>query len=172
MESLSLYIRGVGNIKSLKNNKMIPKYGRTLLTKPDAWKQQKKIVDQLESQLYCALGIGADMTLMEQRVHFLTVSSERVEELLTLMPEDDNYMIVPDCRKLSIKVAKGEEGAIIRIDSLPEPSLLQKVIGGFNAIKDAALSIFKSKDEPDEFYRNEKITYNGKGKGITYERKE
>jgi len=151
MLPLILEIKGVGNIKSLKNNKMVPLRGRTILTKPDAWKQQKKIVDALESQLYSALGISEDMTLMEQRGQFSTVSSERVEELLTCLPDDDNYKVLPDTRKLSVNVPKEDAGAIVYIE-VYKPSLLEKLKGGFTAVKDKAVEIFKTKNDVDPFY--------------------
>lgn len=146
-----LEIRDVGNIKSLKNNKMVPRYGQKILTKPEAWKQQKKIVDELESQLYCALGISEDMTLMEQREQYSTVSSELVEDLLTSLPSDDNYLMIPDSMKLSVNLDKGEEGAIIYIEKYT-PSLLEKVKGGFDAVRDKAIEIFKVKNKEDPWY--------------------
>lgn len=151
MIPILLQITGVGNIKSLKNNKMVPLRGRAILTKPDAWKQQKKIVDQIESQLYYALGISADMTLMEQRAQFLTVSSELVEELLTCMPEDDNYKIIPDTRKLSVNVKKGDEGAIVYIDS-SKPSKLVKEDNTFTEVLDKFIEIVNVKDNFDPYY--------------------
>lgn len=148
MNKITLYIDGVGNIKSLKNNKMVPARGRTILTKPDAWKQQKKIVDQLESQLYSALGISGDTTLTEQREQFSTVSSELVEDLLTFLPDDDNYMLVPDTRKISMKIDKGEEGVIIHIERY-EPGVLERIKGGFHKVKDKASELFQINPDID-----------------------
>jgi hypothetical protein len=118
MNAITLTITGVGNVKSLKNNKLLVCHQKRMITNPKAWKQQKAIVDQLESQLYLALGIDENMTLMEQREQCSTVSYERVEEFLTCLPNDDTYLKIPHLVVKGVKVEKGEEFSEVTIEVL------------------------------------------------------
>jgi hypothetical protein len=109
-------VTGIGNIKSLKNNKFIAQ-GR-MITQPEAWKQAKKIVNDLESQLLSDLGIEDATTWMAQSEQFSTVSSGLVEEFLTELPSDDNYTVVSELEAHGFLVPKGKEFIAIHIERI------------------------------------------------------
>lgn len=114
--SLGYIVTGTGNIKSLKNNKFIAQ-GR-MVTQPEAWKQAKKIVNDLESQLLLDLGIDEGTISTEQSGQFSTASLELAEELLTELPSDDNYTVVPELEAHGFLVPKGKEFIAIHIERI------------------------------------------------------
>ncbi len=105
-----------GNVLSLKNNKFIAQ-GR-LITKPEAWKQQKRIVECIESQLELALVAEYAKTSTEQLEPSSTAWCELAEELLTNLPQDDNFLIVNELHAYGELVDKGKEFIAIHIERL------------------------------------------------------
>lgn len=111
-KQIKLRIEGVGNIKSLKNNKLMVWKTKRMITDPKSWKQQKLMVNQLEEQLLKFVldsGIEDDTTLMALREQFSTASSELVADWLTFLPKDDSYMDMPEIHIYGELVKKGEE---------------------------------------------------------------
>ena len=92
---LEINLINTGNIKSLKNNKMLVKGGR-MITEPQAWKQSKQIVNDIELQLLLGIQTNVDTTSTEVQELYSTVSLEQLEELLTRLPRDDNYLEIPE----------------------------------------------------------------------------
>lgn len=115
-KSLCYIVTGIGNVKSLKNNKFIAR--GSLITQPEAWKQAKKIVNDLESQLLLDLGIDDATTWTEQSGQFSTASLELAEELLTELPTDDNYTVVSELESYGFLVPKGKEFLAIHIERI------------------------------------------------------
>lgn len=111
MKRIHLKIRGIGNVKSLKNNKMLLPKQKRMITKPDAWKQQKLIVDKLERLLLLsALGMKTDdVTIsMGQLRLSLIASPELAAGLLILLPEDDTYQDIPELHVHGEYAGKGK----------------------------------------------------------------
>lgn len=105
-----------GNVLSLKNNKFIAQ-GR-MITKPEAYKQQKRIVGCIESQLELALAEEYAKTSTEQLEPSSTAWCELAEELLTRLPQDDNFLVVNEIHAYGELVDKGKEFIAIHIERI------------------------------------------------------
>lgn len=123
MKKIKLLIRGVGNVKSLKNNKlMLLKQGR-MITDPKAWVQQKMMVDKLERLLLLSvLGMKTDeSTISTAQLRLsLTASPERAAELLTLLPADDEYLTIPELHLHGEYAGKGGGFVEITVEQLTD----------------------------------------------------
>ena len=103
---LVLRISGLGHVPAFKNKKMIAR-GR-LITQPKVKKWMADAVNSICFQLH---------SLCQTDDAAISTEDWR-QSAIALLPPDDNWRVIPGEYVEAKMVAKGEEGAIIRIKKL------------------------------------------------------
>lgn len=111
-KKIVLEIKGLGEIVSFKNSKMITR-GR-LITAPRKQKQMEAITKLLKSQLLSLLAT-TETEMVTERI--------QLSKIALSVPLDDALAWVPEhCVKLR-RVSRGQEGAEIVIELMENPAL-------------------------------------------------
>ena len=101
--SLDIIIRGIGHVPAFKNKKIIA--GKRLITAPKARKWMDLCAKAIYSQLKCLYQTEEDATSTGRWQQYAIAS----------WPSDDNWQQIPEITVKVRRVAKGDEGAIIRL---------------------------------------------------------
>jgi len=107
MNPIKLDVRGIGDVPSFKNNKMIAR-GR-LITNPKRQKWMEHCIQLIESQLNYAMQTSAGETLTGQQALCWIAQS---------LPCDDSRSFIPELHITAVDCTKGEEGATITIERI------------------------------------------------------
>lgn len=102
-----LHVIGLGHVPNFKNQKMLTR-GR-LITKPERQKWMERCVQSFVSQLRSYAVTEGKGIWTGRWSPSLIVSS---------LPEDDCRQCIPQITLQAVEVAKGEEGAVIKITKL------------------------------------------------------
>lgn len=105
-ESLVIVIRGIGHVPAFKNKKIIA--GKRLITAPKARQWMELATKDMYSQLKSLFQTGDDETSTAHWQHSAIAS----------WPLDDNWQQIPQITVRVRKVAKGDEGAIIKLTKI------------------------------------------------------
>lgn len=105
---IELAVRQRGHVPSFKNKKRVTRHGG-LITDPKTKRWMDQVIQDFESQLFCATRISGGATLTGPRPHFLIVSS---------LPLDDSRQWISELLICDADVAPGEEGAVVTIEQI------------------------------------------------------
>lgn len=111
MSNAVLEIRGLGNVPSFKNNKMLAR-GK-LITDPKKQLWMDRATRSLELQFLSAIRETKDATWTALSPQFWTALSEQF---------DDSVQWIPEISARAIKCEKGQEGAEIILTKLLDAS--------------------------------------------------
>lgn len=103
-----LVVKNRGHTPSFKNHKRVCR--NRLITRPVVKKWMDQVIQDFESQLFCATQIGEGGTLTAAPPRSLIVSS---------LPLDDSRQWIAELRITDQDVPVGEEGAVITIELMP-----------------------------------------------------
>ena len=105
-DSLVLAIRAMGHVPAFKNKKIIA--GRRLITAPKCKKWMVEATNSIISQLkyLCQTDTEETSTVPWQ------------QSAIALLPQDDNWKVIPMITVKVRMVRKGDEGAIITLTEL------------------------------------------------------
>jgi hypothetical protein len=102
-----LEVRGLGPVPAFKNSKLLTR-GK-IITKPEYKQWMERCVQAFAFQLFSAIRACDAGTSTEQPALCLIVS---------LLPEDDCWTILPELHVRAERCPKGEEGATITIERI------------------------------------------------------
>ena len=105
-DRLVIVIRGIGHVPAFKNKKIIA--GKRLITAPKARKWMEQATASIVSQLNSLCQTRDDATSTEPWQQSATA----------LLPQDDNWKVIPRIKVTARVVPKGDEGAIITLTRL------------------------------------------------------
>ena len=105
-DKLVIVIRSIGHVPAFKNKKIIA--GKRLITAPKARKWMEQATASIVSQLKSLCQTDEDATS--------TVPWQ--QSAIALLPQDDNWKMLPRIQVTARVVPKGDEGAIITLRKL------------------------------------------------------
>ena len=105
-DKLVIVIRSIGHVPAFKNKKIIA--GKRLITAPKARKWMEQATASIVSQLMSLCQTAEDATS--------TVPWQ--QSAIALLPQDDNWKMLPRIQVTARVVPKGDEGAIITLRKL------------------------------------------------------
>ena len=105
-DKLVIVIRSIGHVPAFKNKKIIA--GKRLITAPKARKWMEQATASIVSQLKSLCQTDDDATSTVPWQH----------SAIALLPQDDNWKMLPRIKVTARVVPKGDEGAIITLQRL------------------------------------------------------
>ncbi len=105
-DSTVIVIQNLGHVPAFKNKKIIA--GKRLITAPKARKWMEAATSSIISQLKSLCQTREGATSTEPWQLYATA----------LLPQDDNWKVIPRITVKAKVVPKGQEGAIIRLETL------------------------------------------------------
>ena len=105
-DSTVIHIQNLGHVPAFKNKKIIA--GKRLITAPKARKWMEAATSSSISQLKSLCQTREGATSTEHWQHSATA----------LLPQDDNWKVIPKITVRARVVPKGQEGAVIKLITL------------------------------------------------------
>jgi len=105
-DKLVIVIQSIGHVPAFKNKKIIA--GKRLITAPKARKWMEQATASIVSQLKSLCQTDDDATSTVPWQH----------SAIALLPQDDNWKVLPRIKVTARVVPKGDEGAIITLQRL------------------------------------------------------
>ena len=105
-DKLVIVIQSIGHVPAFKNKKIIA--GKRLITAPKARKWMEQATASIVSQFKSLCQTDDDATSTVPWQH----------SAIALLPQDDNWKVLPRIKVTARVVPKGDEGAIITLQRL------------------------------------------------------